>query len=134
MIHALGNIKEVFFLWTYNYSNYNLDVLCHYGVLGMRWGIRKTPLGDRQYKKKYKKFKKSLTSEQRKQNDKEVETWRSNAKSRKSPVSKFDWGDLAKDRKNADYKIFDYYQRNGKSFIEDHNDQYLSQWTKLLEI
>ena len=86
------------------------------------------------YKKEYKKFKKSLTSEQRKQNDKEVETWRSNAKARKSPVSKFDWGDLAKDRKNADYKIFDYYQRNGKSFIEDHNDQYLSQWTKLLKI
>lgn len=42
-------------------------------------------------------------------------------------------GDLAKDRKNANYKIYDYYQRNGKSFVEDRNDIYLRQWTRDLE-
>ena len=111
----------------------NTNELYHHGVKGQKWGIRKVPNGPRSYKLGYKNFKKNLTSDQREKNDKEVETWRHNAKARKLKTSKFDWGDLAKDRKNANYKIYDYYQRNGKSFVEDRNDIYLRQWTRDLE-
>ena len=29
-------------MWTYNYTPSSDDIM-HYGVLGMKWGIRKTP-------------------------------------------------------------------------------------------
>lgn len=39
-------------MWTYNYSNYNPDVLCHYGVKGMKWGIRKDYISSGSEKRK----------------------------------------------------------------------------------
>lgn len=118
------------------------NALMHYGVLGMKWGIRKTPKGPKSYQKGYKNFKKNLTDEQRRKNDADVEIWRNNAKRRKNPYSRFNWGPLGKDLvpsaggnyQNASYKILDYYSRNGKSFLEDHQDRYLNQWTSQLAI
>lgn len=106
----------------------------------MKWGIRKNPKGPKSFQKGYENFKKNLTTEQRRKNDADVETWRHNAK--RSKGRKFNWGPLGKDLVTsrggnplkANYKILDYYSRNGKSFYEDHQDRYLKQWTSQLAI
>ena len=115
------------------------DELYHHGIKGMKWGVRMTPKLSDEMKKRYETYKRNLTSEQRKEYDSQVEVWRKNAKKRKNPMAKFNWGDLGKDYTSSgdsmkgNFKIWDYYSRNAKSFIEDHNDLYLSQWTRNLE-
>ena len=126
-------------MWTYNHSvPHSTDELQHHGVLGMKWGVRKTPNLPKQTRKSYKKYTENLSAYQRKENDSQVEIWRSNAKKRKHPLSRFNWGPLGKDlqtrnSENAMFKIYDYYSRNGKAFFEDRKDLYLSQWTRNLE-
>ena len=62
-------------MWTYNYTNYNTNILCHHGVKGMKWGIRKyqnpdgsiTKEGKARYYDSNGKFNKKLYKQDRKE-------------------------------------------------------------------
>ena len=62
--------------------------LYHHGILGMHWGVRKTPNLPKQTRKSYKKYTKNLSAYQRKENDSQVEIWRSNAKKKEASAIK----------------------------------------------
>ena len=76
-------------MWTYNHSvPHSTDELQHQGVLGMKWGVRKTPNLPKQTRKSYKKYTENLSAYQRKENDSQVEIWRSNAKKKEASAIK----------------------------------------------
>ena len=67
-------------MWTYNYTNCNTNILCHHGVKGMKWGIRKyqnpdgsiTKEGKARYYDSNGKFNKKLYKQDRKEDGENV--------------------------------------------------------------